>query len=380
MKFDKPYLIVPTFVPQPTWGGTYIAEQKGWSRRTELKGLKIGQSYELYGKSWLDMENSDSRNDTFGPELGSVSGESNLINITQCIDEDAVSVLGESGAKTYAKIPILIKFTQALGNSFQLHVREKDTNARWKPKPESWYFFEEGYITLGLNTKTSVHDYKSVCLDIDKKMRELSAGVRSSLISLDDARHEAQEYIKSRNPWKYINRIHTQKNACVDLSSGGIHHSWEEDPNNSRGNIIYEVQADVSDDESTLRSFDQGKIKDDGSIRQLTIDEYFTFIEMDKEKNDIQTLMKQPKGDHIFRTKFYTMDLLTISGKETLETGDSFSHLFVREGDIVVSTKGGSVTVTQGHSCFLPHACGSFEITSTHGMSHVLNTYVEAHV
>jgi mannose-6-phosphate isomerase class I len=381
MNFKKPYLISPTLIPQPTWGGTYIVEEKGWDTRSELKDVKIGQSYELYGKSWLDTEETDSRNDTFGPEIGSnIKQDKKHVNIETCIKDNAVAILGEDIAQKFAKIPILIKFTQALGNSFQLHVRNKDTSQRWKPKPESWYFFQEGYITLGLNTKTSVFEYKNVCLAIDKKMRELSAGVRADLLPIEDARHEAIEYIKTKNPWKYINRIHTQKNACIDLSAGGIHHSWEEDPNNSKGNILYEVQADVSDDESTLRSFDQGKIKDDGSIRQLTIDEYFTYIDTDKEKNDVQTLLKQPTGTHIFKTDYYTMDLLHVSKKEIHQTSGSFCHLFAREGDFTVSTDAGSIYVSQGHSCFVPHACQEFEIASESGMSQVLKTYVEVHV
>lgn len=379
MKFNKPYLIIPTLIVQPTWGGRYIVEQKGWGERQELKNTKIGQSYELYGNTWLSINENDSRSDSFGPEINAnIIENSKQTKIGTFIAENAIELLGEYVSHTYSNIPILIKFTQALGNSFQLHVQNKEATGRWKPKPESWYYFEEGYITLGLNTKTNIFDYKNVCLAIDKKMHELSAGVLASRLSLADARHEALEYIKVKNPWKYINRIHTQKNACIDLSGGGIHHSWEEDPNNSLGNILYEVQADVSDEESTLRSFDQGKFKDDGSIRELTIDDYFTYINRDKEKNDIQTLLKQPQGSHIFQTDFYTMDLLTVSKKERRQLKDSFCHIFAREGDISVSTDEGSVYVSQGHSCFIPYACQSFDISSERGISQVLMTYVEA--
>jgi mannose-6-phosphate isomerase class I len=381
MTFNRPFLIVPTFIPQPTWGGTYIVNEKGWNDRKELAGVRIGQSYELYGKSWLDIEETDTRSDTFGPEIASnISQNSKYVNIGSMIRESADAILGPSLSHTYPGVPILIKFTQALGNSFQLHVREKDASARWKPKPESWYFFEEGYITLGLNTKSSVSEYMTVCVAIDTKMHELSEGVLKSRIPLASARHEAQEFIKLKNPWKYINRIHTQKNTCIDLSNGGIHHSWEEDPHNSRGNILYEVQADVSDDASTLRSFDQGKMKDDGSIRQVTIDDYFTYIDTDKEKNDIQTLLRQPQGSHIFQTDQYTMDSLYISKKETHQTRDSFCHLFVKDGAITVSTDGGSVYVSRGHSCFVPHACTTFDIQPEKGTPQILKTYVETHL
>ena len=60
------------------------------------------------------------------------------------------------------KIGLLIKFTQAKCNSYQLHIRKKLANVKWRPKPESWFFFEPGIITLGLKSGEDIRNYETV--------------------------------------------------------------------------------------------------------------------------------------------------------------------------------------------------------------------------
>ena len=55
MDTKRPYLVIPKLVEQPTWGGQYIADVKGWLRLQGLDQLKIGQSYELFSGSNLSL-------------------------------------------------------------------------------------------------------------------------------------------------------------------------------------------------------------------------------------------------------------------------------------------------------------------------------------
>lgn len=334
MSFQKkPYLIVPFLVEQPTWGGEYICEKKGWLHGKGLEGKKIGQSYELYGKSHLSRTIKSSDDPFFSP-----------------LAQDTIPISVFSEERPFP----LIKFTQAKGNSFQLHVRPGVKNSSWQPKAESWYYFEKGKITFGIKKGIQIEDYKKTCQEINNKMRELSALVTEMKIDLKSAKAKAQEFISSQNPWAYVNVHFTNKGDIVDLSGGGLHHSWEEDtvvcP---MGNILYEIQQDVTDPISTIRSFDQGKFKEDGTIREIQIEDYFERVDLDEKRNTL-ILGREEKGK-LFDTPFYSLTLVAPTFNREMESTTSFHHLFVKEGGIIITDKNkNEIQVGRGHSCFVP--------------------------
>ena len=327
----KPYLIIPYLIEQPTWGGEYICEKKGWLEKQGLKGKKIGQSYELYSKTLLVM------------------------NITSSEDEDffidTKDTMPVSLFKENKPFP-LIKFTQAKGNSFQLHIPQGVTDSHWHPKAESWYFFEKGKITFGIKKGTSIKSYKEACFIIDTEMKRLSEEVKKNSITREQAEEESRSFIHKINPWQFVNVYETKKGDSVDLSGGGTHHSWEEDKNNALGNIVFEVQQDEMDPVSTIRSFDQGKFLKDGTVRGLQIEDYFKHLDMSEERN---TLKIQQNDIVIFNTPFYTLKKLSGEKKREMETTLSFHHLFTKEGSALVKSKNGEVYISQGHSCFIPN-------------------------
>jgi len=329
----KPYLIVPFLVEQPTWGGTYICEKKGWLQRKELENKKIGQSYELYNKSFLTSTILSSDDPRFYPEVKDV------IPISLFIETRPFP---------------LIKFTQAKGNSFQLHVRPETQGTYWRPKAESWYFFEEGKMTFGVKKGIQIEEYKKSCHIINNKMKELSTLVTQKKLDSISARKRAREYVLSQNPWQYVNVHFTKKGDVIDLSGGGIHHSWEEDNITCPlGNIVYEVQQDVIDSVCTIRSFDQGKIKEDGTNREMQIDDYFKYIDLDEERNTLSN--KKNKDGTLFNTPFYSLTSITVAINKEMESATSFHHLFVKEGKIVVVDQNrNEICVGEGHSCFIP--------------------------
>jgi mannose-6-phosphate isomerase class I len=126
----------------------------------------------------------------------------------------------------------------------------------------------------------------------------------------------------------------------------------------------------------TIRAFDQGKIKDDGSIRELHIDDYFQFLDTNPELNDIASLKKQRNGNNLVKTPFYSLDIVELNGTFQDTTKDSFVHLYIRDGEVDITTSDGKVHVEKGHSCFIPYDAHSYTITSTTD-SVMLKTYIE---
>lgn len=386
----KPYLIIPKLIEQPTWGGDYITKLKHWEGLEYLQDKKIGQSYELYGQSKLTLEITDSQDGRFIPEMGNpdtpeiateffpLKKDSDYIDMSQLVEENRSQVLGEKVAQRYGKMPLLIKTNQAYGNSFQLHVKPGTQSERWQPKPESWYYFEEGLVTFGINPDKALSEYKQVCHAINEKMKILSAEVKSGTKPLLVAQQEANDYIKAANPWQYVNLHRIPKYGLLDLSQGGLHHSWEENRAAfPQGNVLYEVQLDVMDPVSTIRSFDQGKFKSDGSIREIQIEDYFKYLDTDPAHNDIKNALQTQNGTRLLTTPYYCMDLITCAAEMKDKTGESFCHLFVREGGVVIKTADAELKLRRGHSCFIPQAVGEYSLSPQEESSVLLKTFIE---
>lgn len=348
----KPYLIIPILIEQPTWGGDYICGKKGWLNKKGLAGRKFGQSYELYSKSLLATTIRSSKDEQFSPEV-----------------EETIPVSHFTEAKPFP----LIKFTQAKGNSFQLHVKPGTIDSFWRPKAESWYYFEDGKITFGVKKGINLETYKKTCVSIDNTMKKLSKMLINKSITLIQAQDEASLFIREKNPWQYVNVHEVQKGDIVDLSGGGLHHSWEEDAKKSSlGNVLLEVQQDEMDPVSTIRSFDQGKFLKDGTIREIQIDTYFKHLDISEQRNTLKT---KQNDISLLDTPYYALNRIKPKRKMDMKTETSFHHLFVKEGSIVVGSENGDIFVSCGHSCFVPKGV-AYTIEETLEESEVLQTYL----
>lgn len=388
---DRPYLVIPTFIVQPTWGGDYIVRFKKWSSIPELTTLKIGQSYELYSHSRLSLATSTTQPE-FKPEIISPkliyakSSLQNTFSINELIAESGTACLGESiFKKNNGRLNLLIKFTQALGNSFQLHIKDGEIHPFWKSKPESWYFFEPGVITLGVKESINWQEYQQTVTDFDAHLQRLSREIKHGIKSLVNAQREIFELLTKYNPWRYINLINVPAETLVDLSRCGIHHSWEEDAQLPQGNVVYELQADVSDDHSTIRNFDKGKLTTDGTTRPLQIVDYFKYIDRNQTTNDPKTHITLAKKNNwdaehqpipLMETKYYTLEklLLKKDGSFTQKI-DTFRHIFVKDGALAVSAGSVTLSVSKGHSAFIPAAVHSYTIVATEQSTQILISY-----
>lgn len=368
----RPYLVIPKLIEQPTWGGDYILQMKKWTDIPALQGKKIGQSYELFGRSKLLLDITDTDFNRFLPEFGMTDGNSTgEFHLIEGKDYITLRHLVHD-------MPLLVKLNQASGNSFQLHIKPGAQHSRWKPKPESWYYLEDGFLSFGIKKGINIDEYKKTCHAINDKMKELSLKIIAGEMGIEEAKKISTAYIKELNPWQYVNRYDAKKYSLVDLSMGGLHHSWEEDKERfPRGNVVYEVQQDVMDPVCTIRSFDQGKFKSDGAIREIHIDDYFAALDTDESHNDFANATKTRVGNRLLTTPYYCMDIIEVDGETSATTGKSFVHLFVRDGAVEVTCDGGSVRVGTGHSCFLPQEAGFFKIKSMGKQAVVLKTYIE---
>jgi len=332
----KPYIVIPNIIEKPTWGGTYISKFKRLN-----KTFKIGQSFELFKNTNLSLKTTTENNPSLeksqdtSPEKVTKLYKEKAINISQFINPD--------------KLP-LIKFTQAKGNSYQIHVKKK--SGKWLPKPESWYYFEPGLLTLGVKPGINWQDFKKAC---------------------------------KTNPEKFVNHIQVKKNQVIDVSAGGIHHSWSENnKTHPHGNILYEVQKNEYDPVSTLRCFDYG------SNRKLNINDYFKYIDRSNKGNNPKTHMKKARTlkktsthtiKQIFNTSEYKMQQLhfanKLNNKYTQVNKDKFHHLFVKKGNLKLIWNNQTWTVTRGFSIFIPKGIKQYKLkTYKERWATVLKTYI----
>lgn len=377
----RPYFIVPKLIPQPTWGGGYISNFKG-IEDPSVKNVPIGQSYELSSDSMLSSSTDSSMIpiEMGDPKTGkttSIIGNTDAIfSLQSLIDQNPEEVLGTKAVNVHGKrMNVLIKFTQAKGNSFQVHVSPGKEFGHWKPKPESWYYFEPGKATVGLNNPTPerLTAYKHACAMIETLAAALQLEVSSGKRTVDEAKRLLQEQILRENPLDYVNEVQIEKGTVIDLSSGGIHHSWEEGESIPLGNVVYEVQVNVMDNECTIRSYDKGKMGADGTVRPVHINDYFHALDTDPDKNAVSKSIQKPASNDIdgtaqitlFSTPYYTSKEIAI--KETYQgtTDNSFHHVFVKEGTIVCKSGEHTLYAPKGSSLFIPAGTGEYSLVST---------------
>lgn len=393
-----PYIIIPNLIPQPTWGGDYISHLKCLNKLVQPNSelSQLGQSYELFSGSKLSGLFSSRLQPTL--EIGNptdpnhtrlIVHKDNPISIQELILSDPENILGKRYLQLQGKkIDILIKLTQAQENSYQLHVSE--SVGKWQAKPESWYFLQPGLISLGVKPGISWDEFQQTCWQVYEKSLEISIKIKKHQLTLDQGTRQLQTFIKLHSPQTFVNRLQVPKNAAVDLSSGNLHHSWEANhKTHPQSNIVYELQKNVYDPVSTIRCYDQGKFKSDGSIRDLNLDDYFRFIDRSLATNDPQThfidriILKKSSTQtirQIFNTKFYRLQEIVFSkpvSNQFTTTDNSFHHLFVRQGSLKLFFQDKHWTVTSGFSIFVPAGVGQYTLKPYQSKSvKVLKTYL----
>jgi len=363
-----PWQVKDELIEQPSWGGRYIVDLKGLSDDAEWANKKVGQSYEMAKASQL-----------LDPDGGKA------VPLSELIQRDPAGFLGPKVLDKFGSdLSLLIKLTQAKGNSFQVHLPEGKTLGHWVPKPEAWFYLAPGLYTFGLKAGTDFEAYSRVLHTIDDEMGRLSREVQSGRFTVENARGQAQERIKTLDPFAYVNLVEAHTDDVIDLTAGGIHHSWEDDEARfPDGNLVYEVQVDVPDDKCSMRGFDKGKILGDGSLRPTHVADYLATINQDPAHNELSQHIRKPlvvedangtKTENIFRTAHFNTDRITINAGASLpqSLADGFHHVFVHAGTATI----GGQTLAQGRSYVLPAALGEYTVEAGDKDVVLLKTYL----
>ncbi len=394
----RPYLVIPKLVEQPTWGGDYIVNFKSWAREKKFQQIKIGQAYELFHGSNLSLLNSSAESEFTGElcltgMVSEMTTPAHSLSLAQLISEKPEAILGNAVVNAYGKwMPLLIKFTQALGNSFQIHIKDDPSSGqmapttKWKPKPESWYYFEPGIATVGVKPGINWAEYEKTVTELEAKITALGEQIKLNKLFYRAAREKIVRLIELYNPQQFVNRVEIKKDDLLDLSGGGIHHSWEEDETRFHwGNVLYELQLNVFDEDSTIRAFDKGKISPEGNVRPLHIVDYFKYIDRTTQANNPSTYMivtkplkvsKSYEHHRLLESKYYTLEKVILKTPAWFtEKIDHFRHIFVKSGSIEVFTSHTSINVTTGHSCFIPAGAFEYGIKNVTPESTILISY-----
>lgn len=381
----QPFYIIPMLIKQPTWGGSYIVEAKQLLDLS-LRNQKIGQSYELSSDSRVSTDpaaqdcfilTNSGLNEAqqFGPSIES-------FDLQSVVRMDPVAILGEAWAKKDPTMPLLIKFNQAKNNSYQVHVRPGHEFHGWLAKPETWYYLEDGKATLGIKQGADLAQYKRACLEIEALSIELSRHIKEGELDVATARQQLNTFIDERHPRQFVNLVDVPRGSVVNLWEGGIHHSWEADNTVPHGNIVFEVQLSVKDERSTMRSFDQGNIKDSGDLRPVHIEDYFQALNSSPLDNHPNKLVTQPQGHAegptryttVCRTPYYQLEQIEfIAGGSVTRETSSFHHLYVHDGEARIEWRDQVFDIKSGRSVFIPAACSTYILNSSAG-SVVLET------
>ena len=363
-----PWQVQDELIEQPSWGGQYIIDLKGLTDDPQWQGKKVGQSYEMAKSAQLiDPENAQVR------------------PLSELIQADPVGFLGQKVLEKHGPdLSLLIKLTQAKGNSFQVHLPEGKTLGHWQPKPEAWFYLAPGLFTFGLKAGTDFEAYRRVLHTMDDEMGRLSREVQSGRFSVEEARAQGGQRIQVLDPFAYVNLVEAQTDDVIDLTAGGIHHSWEQDDARfPDGNLVYEVQIDVPDDKCSMRGFDKGKLLDDGGLRPTHVADYLATIEQDPAHNELSRHIRKPeivqegsggKIESLFRTPYFNTDRLTVTAGASLPQllADGFHHLFVHAG---TATLGGR-TLAQGRSYVLPATLGEYVLEASDKDVVLFKTYL----
>jgi quercetin dioxygenase-like cupin family protein len=373
----QPFYVIPILIKQPTWGGDAIVKIKRLLDPV-LHDQKIGQSYELSPDSRVSIDPAAQEcfvltdsglngAQQFGPSIES-------LDLQSVVMMNPSAILGESWAQKDPTMQLLVKFNQAKNNSYQVHVRPGSEFHGWQAKPESWLYLADGQATVGLKQGADLGQYKRACEEIEAEAQRLGNQVKDGTITIEAARESLSVFVEPRHPRQFVNCVTVPKGSVVDLWQGGIHHSWEADASLPDGNIIFEVQMSVRDERSSMRSFDQGHIKDQGDLRPLHIEDYFQALNTSPLDNQPEKLVTQPQGHSqdgvrqtaLFCTPYYQLQQLEFAvGSSLTRTTSSFHHLYVHDGEARVEWHDQVFDIMTGRSLFIPAACGNYMLSTT---------------
>ncbi|MGN1423175.1 MAG: type I phosphomannose isomerase catalytic subunit [Oscillospiraceae bacterium] len=296
------------------WGGNRLREEYG----KKLDSDKIAESWELSchkdGQSVIGN--------------GEFAGKT----LSEYIEAKGKGVLGSNCAR-FEYFPILIKLIDAKDNlSVQVHP-SNDYALRVEGeygKTEMWYIVDcaEG--------------------------AELLYGFKHEI-----SKEEFEERIRSNTLLEVTNNVPVHKGDVFFIESGTLHAI-------GKGILIAEIQQNSN---TTYRIYDYGRVGADGKPRQLHVDKALDVTERIPPKYPTKAQGAPEKVEGGVRTllrscEYFNVNKLELDGTMTLNAGEgSFNSLLVLDGEAVVSSSDGEITVGKGDSIFVTAGTGSYTVS-----------------
>lgn len=305
------------------WGGTRLRDVYG----KDCDFDKVAESWELSchkdGNSVID------------------NGEAKGMPLAEYIEKKGKAVLG-SNCERFENFPVLIKLIDAKDNlSVQVHPNN-DYAMRVEGeygKTEMWYI-----------------------VDCDEGA-ELIYGFKGNV-----SKEEFAERIKNNTLLEITNSVPVKKGDVFFIRSGTLHAI-------GKGILIAEIQQNSN---TTYRVYDYGRVGADGKTRPLHIEKALDVTKLCPAEPYPVTAPVKENGytkQLLSKCEYFTVYKLDIeSHAELCADSTSFESILVLEGEVVIKSENGEITLKKGETAFLPAGLGNYTVN---GRSQAILTRID---
>lgn len=305
------------------WGGTRLRDVYG----KDCDFDKVAESWELSchkdGNSVID------------------NGEAKGMPLAEYIEKEGKAVLGSS-CERFENFPVLIKLIDAKDNlSVQVHP-DNDYAMRVEGeygKTEMWYI-----------------------VDCDEGA-ELIYGFKDNV-----SKEEFAERIKNNTLLEITNSVPVKKGDVFFIRSGTLHAI-------GKGILIAEIQQNSN---TTYRVYDYGRVGADGKTRPLHIEKALDVTKLCPAEPYPMTAPVSEDGytkQLLSKCEYFTVYKLDIeSHAELCADSTSFESILVLEGEAVIKSENGEITLKKGETAFLPAGLGNYTVN---GRSQAILTRID---
>lgn len=265
------------------------------------------------------------------------TGENAGMLLSEYVKQMGEKVIGNKGVQD---IPILIKLIDAKDNlSVQVHpdneyarVHEGDLG-----KTEMWYVLEA------------------------EEGAQLVYGVKETI-----TKEQFKEAIEHNVLREQLNYVDVHKGDVFFITPGTIHAI-------GKGIVIAEIQQSSN---VTYRVYDYGRVGTDGKPRELHIEKAMDVAHLEKasdihnetvkeveESQYIQNTLGTTKVRVLASCEYFRVESLQIAEQVLLRAEEeSFHHLLVIDGDVVIDNEKEMIKGSKGDSIFIPAGEGKYTI------------------
>ncbi len=285
------------------WGGSRLKKEYN---KSDYPGFVLSETWEL---------SCDDEHPTM-IDSGSYKGKT----LKEFLEAEGEKAVGTNYSR-FSEWPISVKLIDAHQNiSIKVHPSDEYAEEKGLPKgnDECWYILD--------------------CLP--------NAGIFYG-VDRDLSRDEFEKMVRD-NTFKQVLHFHTVNKGELYYCGPGLLHSI------GAGLVVAEIKQVR---QVKYRVYDFGRVKPDGSPRELMIEDAKKAAIL---KKDIPA--KDMKG-HLCCCDTFTIDKVRVDGEEQLKTdGSTFQHLLVVDGDMILTSGDIRMELLKGNGIFISADHGEYRI------------------